>query len=113
MRRGAVLGGSSLMSSAWRGTDVILPPASVSVTLMWSALSAWADAAGEPMTNNVATSSARPINHRPLRVGRCQRLAPGSTGRGLTVELRMNGNTLHPLATDAPPRRLRADRHAG
>jgi hypothetical protein len=42
-------------------TDVILPVASASVTLMWSVLNAWADAAGELMTNNVATSSARPI----------------------------------------------------
>ena len=47
MRRGAVLGGSSLMSSAWRATGVILPVASASVTVMWSVLNAWADAAGD------------------------------------------------------------------
>src|SRR5580765_8017776 len=68
MRRGSVVGGSWLMSSAWRATGVILPVASASVTVMWSVLNAWADAAGTLVTSNVATSSARPI--KPSSAGR-------------------------------------------
>src|SRR5437867_10035056 len=68
IRRGAVLGGSSLMSSAWRATGVILPVTSASVTVMWSVLNAWADAAGKLVTSNVATSSAQPI--KPSSAGR-------------------------------------------
>jgi hypothetical protein len=61
MRRGSAVGGSSLMSSAWRATGVVIPVASVKVTVMWSLLTAWVDAADELMTNNVATSNARLI----------------------------------------------------
>jgi hypothetical protein len=49
------------MSSAWRGTGVILPVPSGSVIETWSVLNAWANVAGELSNPNVATSSARPI----------------------------------------------------
>jgi hypothetical protein len=56
-----VVGGSSLMSSAWRATGVVFPVASVSVTVMWSVLCACAcaDSCGAPMTTNVANNNAR------------------------------------------------------
>jgi hypothetical protein len=61
MRRGSLVGGSSLMSSAWRATGVAFPVASVRVAVMWSVLSAWVDADDEPRTNTVATTNARRI----------------------------------------------------
>lgn len=60
MRLGSLVGGSSLMSSACRGTDIVFPVASVSVIVMWSVLNACADAVNEP-TTNTAASTTRPI----------------------------------------------------
>ena len=93
VRRGAVLGGSSLMSNAWRGTDVILPVASASVTLMWSVLNAWGDAAGELMTNNVAMSSARPTKPSSAPGEPMSTARTGVTGRGLAIRWRRGGDS--------------------
>src|SRR5262245_8742120 len=49
------------MSSACRGTGVILPVPSGSAIEMWSVLNAWANVGSEVRTPNVAMSSARPI----------------------------------------------------
>ena len=84
LRRGAVVGGSSLMSSAWRATGVTLPLASVSVIVMWSVLNACADGAAEPIASNVATSSAR--SRRPSSApGKPMSMLEPGYGRRLAI----------------------------
>src|SRR5262245_22887647 len=85
------------MSSAWRATGVILPVASVSVTVMWSVLNPCADGAGEPIANTVATSSARRIRRSSAAGAPMSTLEPGHGVRPVSEKYQRN----HPVCSNS------------